>query len=332
MLPDNIDCTPALDLYWQLAAKRQSILSKRLRGEPRPWTDDPILRKHKFTCTFRASDRTSQYCIKEVIYEGGSMEPEEVVFRILLFKLFNLIETWKLLTATVGPLTWKTFNLKSYGAVLDKAQADKVKIFTSAYMQRPQTGFDVDEQRNEVKGKHNRYLRLLEAMMRSGIAAGLQTALSYEHAYRMLRNFPSPAIGPFAAMQWLTDINYSPVLNFDEDDFIVPGRGAIDGINKCFSGLSLKENNDGDLRLGAQVIQDCVAKQEDYFKEYGLKPVTLFGRKLHLIDCQNLFCEVDKYCRVALPKLNQGRTEIKHMFTPTGPLPKPFFPPKWNIN
>jgi hypothetical protein len=180
--------------------------------------------------------------------------------------------------------------------------------------------------------KHYRYLDLLRRLMENRMATRLQSARTYQQAYGELRNFPSPAIGPFAAMQWLTDINCSPVLNFDEDDFIVPGRGALDGINKCFSGLSLREGNEGDLRLGAEVIQDCVANQEDYFKANGPKPVTLFGRRLKAIDCQNLFCETDKYCRRALPELNRGRTKIKHTFMPTGPLSKPFFPPKWGLD
>jgi hypothetical protein len=110
----------------------------------------------------------------------------------------------------------------------------------------------------------------------------------------------------------------------------VPGPGAFDGINKCF-GLSLNSANARDVRTGAELIEECVRQQDGFFEHYKLKPVTLFGRKLHLIDCQNLFCEVDKYSRIAHPELNLGRTEIKQKFTPTGPLPKPFFPPKWGI-
>jgi alpha-glutamyl/putrescinyl thymine pyrophosphorylase clade 1 len=105
-------------------------------------------------------------------------------------------------------LTWKGFDLKRYGATLDTAQAKKIKIWGDAYIQRPQTGFDVDEEGKEVEGKHNRYLRLLEAMMSRDITGRLQAARTYEEAYRVLRDFPSPAIGNFAAMQWLTDINY----------------------------------------------------------------------------------------------------------------------------
>jgi len=38
----------------------------------------------------------SQYLIKRVIY-SGTYDERDTVFRILLFKLFNKTETWKLL-------------------------------------------------------------------------------------------------------------------------------------------------------------------------------------------------------------------------------------------
>src|SRR3990167_1629488 len=87
--------TPSIvyDAYWYLAAERQNIFFKRLNDDFGPWTYDPILQKHKFTNAYRASDRVSQYLIKNVIYKG-SQEPNEVFFRIILFKLFNKIETW----------------------------------------------------------------------------------------------------------------------------------------------------------------------------------------------------------------------------------------------
>ena len=37
----------------------------------------------------------------------------------------------------------------------------------------------------------------------------------------------------------------------------------------------------------------------------------LFGRKLHGIDCRGLFCELDKYCREAVPELTSARSRIK---------------------
>jgi hypothetical protein len=109
---DYIQPSPAFKSYWRFAFERHSIYFKRLRGEASPWTDDPILRKYKFTDSFRILDRVSQYLVREVIYKPGlSTEPEEIIFRILLFKLFNAIGAWEALTAALpGTPTWKDFD------------------------------------------------------------------------------------------------------------------------------------------------------------------------------------------------------------------------------
>jgi alpha-glutamyl/putrescinyl thymine pyrophosphorylase clade 1 len=91
----NLNPTVVFDSYWKFAAERYRIYQRRLGGEPGPWTDDPILSAYKFTNVFRACDRVSQFLIKEVIYNpDGPTNAEEVVFRILLFKLFNSILAW----------------------------------------------------------------------------------------------------------------------------------------------------------------------------------------------------------------------------------------------
>ena len=61
------------DAYWRFAAERQQVFYRRARREPPPWTDDPILDRFKFCNAFRASDRVSQYLIREVIYSDFSI-------------------------------------------------------------------------------------------------------------------------------------------------------------------------------------------------------------------------------------------------------------------
>ena len=62
---------------------------------------------------------------------------------------------------------------------------------------------------------------------------------------------------------------------------------------------------------------------------------SLFGRKLQLIDCQNLFCETDKYARVAYPEITgkNARKRIKQQYINKNLDTIHFFyPPKWGIN
>lgn len=123
----------------------------------------------------------------------------------------------------------------------------------------------------------------------------------------------------------MTDLNYSELCNFSEREFVVPGPGARNGLRKCFPDLPLS--------LGAEAIKAVCEAQEVEFMKRGLTFQDLWGRPLQLIDCQNLFCEVDKYSRIAHPAVKgiSGRTRIKQQYRAKGPLPKPFFPPKWNL-
>ena len=85
--------TIVYDTYWKFAVARQEIFFKRFHRERPPWTTDVILSKHKFTNAYRASDRVSQYLIRNVIYGVEDQHLEEIFFRIILFKLFNKIES-----------------------------------------------------------------------------------------------------------------------------------------------------------------------------------------------------------------------------------------------
>ena len=307
--------TPVFDTYWRFAAARQAVYEARLEGKPGPWTDDPVLRNHRFTNCFRAADRVSQFLIRHVSY-GGDQTAEEVVFRTLLFKFFNRISTWELLRETVGPPAWATFDLPTYGEVLGRAFASGQRLYSAAYVIPPP--------RQGAQRKHLNHLLLLQSMMRDGLPAKLADSISMSDAFSLLRSYP--AIGDFLAFQFLIDLNYSTVLNFDEMDFVAAGPGARDGIRKIFGPES--------TGIEADVIRYMAHTQGEHFARLGLDFGGLRGRPLQLIDCQNLFCEVDKYARVVPPTVRgvSGRSRIKQRFSPVAdPLPARF-PPKWGIN
>ena len=128
-----LKATPIFDAYWRFATERQQVFHRRVRGEAHPWTDDSVLAAYRFTNVYRASDRVSQYLIRNVIYEG-SQHPEEVFFRTLLFKFFNRIETWEALADHVGSPTWVRFDFSRYCRVLDDAFAAGERLYSAAYI------------------------------------------------------------------------------------------------------------------------------------------------------------------------------------------------------
>lgn len=314
-----ITVTKVFDSYWRFAAERQSVFRQRLEGQPAPWTTNPVIATHKFTNAYRASDRVSQFLIRNVIYRDDlPSSPTEVLFRTLLFKIFNKIETWKLLEQTFGEITFKNYKFEHYDKTLSQAMKAGRRIYSAAYIMPPS---------GSVFGypaKHQNHLRLLERMMADDLARQLSSSKTMQNAFQLLKSYPS--IGNFLAYQFATDINYSEITDFSEMDFVIPGPGALDGLRKCFT-------NGGGLNE-AQLIRLMTDNQEQEFERLGIKFQSLWGRRLQLIDCQNLFCEVDKFARIAHPEVEgiSGRTRIKQKFSPTGPLERPWYPPKWGIN
>ncbi|KAA6431410.1 hypothetical protein FQ330_11360 [Agrococcus sediminis] len=161
-------------------------------------------------------------------------------------------------------------------------------------------------------------------MIRSGVATQIEHARSLSQVFETISTFPS--LGPFLSYQLAIDLNYTSVIDFDENDFVVPGPGARSGIAKCFPQLNGVPPED--------IIRWMVDTQQAQFEDQGIVFDDLFGRALTLIDCQNLFCETDKYARVMHPNVRGvgSRNRIKQQFAPQGPPVRPFFPPKWGIN
>ena len=311
--------TPTIvyDTYWRFAAERQEVFFRKLEGLPAPWTNDPILSRYKFTNAYRASDRVSQYLIRHVIFEGDQ-SPEEVFFRTILFKLFNKVATWELLRDRLSTISWADYSFQNYDAVLTEALEAGIRIYSAAYMMPSGKGsFGHDR-------KHRNHLLLLERMLREGVPEKIAASSSMDQVFDVLRSYPT--IGNFLAYQFATDLNYSGLTHFSEMDFVVPGPGALDGIRKCFA------DNGG---LGeSEIIRMAADSQEQEFERLGLEFRTLGGRRLQLIDCQNLFCEVSKYARVKHPQIEGlgKRTRIKQFYRPESqPIPY-WYPPEWGIN
>jgi hypothetical protein len=172
--------------------------------------------------------------------------------------------------------------------------------------------------------KHRMHLKLLHYLLSQDIPDRLAETRTMQEAFEQLKNVPT--FGDFLAYQYVTDLNYGTLLSFSESEFVMPGPGARDGICKCFSSLgSLTE---------ADVIRLVCDRQEEEFETRGIRFKSLWGRRLQLIDCQNLFCELDKYARQFHPeaKGKSGRVRIKQHFRPTDePLPY-WYPPKWGLN
>lgn len=313
----EIHPTPVFETYWRFAAERQAIYFRRAMGKQAPWTQDPILRAYRFTNAYRASDRVSQYLIREVQYRHDRRNtPDELFFRTMLFKFFNRIDTWEALEKRFGEVSWRTFDLTAATHALDELMSRGQRVYSAAYiMPSPPFGHS---------RKHANHLCLLKQMMDERVPDRVRQAPTLEAVYDLLVSYPG--IGPFLAFQYAIDLNYSELLTHDEGSFVVAGPGAMDGIAKCFE---MTGNHSA-----REIIHWVCDRQDEEFARLGLSFQTLFGRRLQPIDCQNLFCEISKYARVAHPDVRgiSGRTKIKQSYRPEPTaLPAPFFPHRWGL-
>ena len=82
------------------------------------------------------------------------------------------------------------------------------------------------------------------------------------------------------------------------------------------------------------MIRWVTERQKGELAARGLDFPGLYGRPLQPIDCQNVFCEISKYARVAHPEVAgvANRQRIKQSYKAAeGDLPEPVFPPRWGL-
>lgn len=282
------------DTYWSTLAERQEIFYGKT-------TDDPIFQQYKFCNVYRASDRVSQFLIKNVIYQY-IYPPKDTLFRIFLFRLLNKIETWKNLESLLDDISLKSFSYDCYSKIFEKLPRP---IYGNAFILCATKAFGYDQ----------KYLNHL-ALLQSVNWEDLLKAKSLKELFFKLKDLP--LIGNFMAYQLAVDFNYSEVFDFNENDFTVAGPGAIRGINKCFSDTGGKSYE--------YIIKYMVDEQKNH------KFRNLWGRPMHAIDCQGWFCETDKYSRVKFPQLTSNRIRIKTKYKRSLAKIDFFYPPKWKIN
>ncbi len=305
------------DLYWYFASERQAIFEKRASGLPGPWTNDPILRTYKFCNTFRAADRVSQYMIQHVCYHTEPCDPADRLFQIVAFRMFSKIETWQAIHNYLGRYPRLT-DLASgaFTKALEHAHQQNGTIYTHAFILAPHNAYHQPR-------KYLNHVELFKHMfLRDDLANALLKAPSLEAIFHLLKRYPM--LGNFMSYQIAIDLNYSDLINFSENDFTIAGPGALRGIKKAFEDM-------GDF-TPEEIILLMIERQEEEFAQLGLTFNGLFGRKLHAIDAQGLFCELDKYCRVAVPELASARARIKTKFVAHQHSISYVFPAKWQLN
>ena len=311
--PKALTKSTAYDDYWFFAASRhQRFLDSQHFTRA---NTDPILDEYKFTNCYRVLDRTSQFLVKN-ISSNNIYDAPNIFFRTLIFKLFNKIETWQSLESRLGDITLENFREDEYISILSEMKAHKLKIYSAAYI--------MPSGKNEWGSsiKHENNLRMIRSLIDEGMHENIWRSSNLEDIYKDFLKIRS--IGKFLAFQYAIDIAYSDHSMATEDQFVVAGPGAARGIKKCFPHATETDFT--------RIIEYMAFNQDEEFSRLGLTFNGIKNRPLQLIDCQNLFCEVDKYLRVKRPELDPRAKRIKQRYAPHHQPIQYCLPAKWNAH
>lgn len=311
--------------YW--CCERMNIFWKRYNGEQYPWTDDEILQQYKFTNVYRVLDRSSQYMLRTVIYNGKQYSPEDMFFRILLYKHFNLPDTWDALIKEFGDITYDT-GWENIARFLDDRGRQDITIYSNAFML---TGwfYSLPEYAN-IRGtsKHRGYFEVFKRrIFDNGKIDAFLNAASFEELFGMFKGLEP--FSDFMSQQYCLDLNYSPLYNFTENDFVAVGPGSKRGIQFAFKG-DHRDDSEVVIRWTQEHFEELMTK---FCQDSGMIWNPLPWESVPtLTNIQNCFCELSKYAKcmgVQFKKNTKGR--MKNLYTtPKSEIPY-MFPRKWNV-
>ena len=185
--------------YFYFMQERMNMFWKKCEDNSSSLTSDPILSEYKFTNVYRACDRVSQYLINHVIYQDlDRFTPEDVLLRILVFKIFNKIDTWEYLEKAYGDVRIEHFDVEEICNLLSRRQRD-CPIFSNAYMM---TGSH--RRYDYLSSKHAKWLQMVkDEFIGEGVVKKVLKADSMETVFNLMEQ--CSFIGGFLAYQYTVD-------------------------------------------------------------------------------------------------------------------------------
>lgn len=297
-------------LFWTYIAERHKVWTNKTRGDPKPWTENEILQKFKFTNVFRPLDPGTVFVTKDV-KEFAKDNFGDYVFNIVLYRIYNKIPTVRY--AGFFPLL--KFDPAALKRNLEHLRDEKKQvIFTNAFMVSSFSSYRDPKYPKDKVSRSVLALTEISEMLKandSKILRKLQSEQDSDLVIKTLKTFPG--VGDFLSYQIAVDIGYHYPKVFDENTCVVAGPGCKRGLGRLFKdpkGLSLVEQ-----------MQWLVDQQEDGFKSIGIDVDELFSNvvpedvflksrvRLNLMAVENCLCEISKYLKA---KYSEGRPRNRY--------------------
>jgi hypothetical protein len=221
-----------LDKFWSFIYERHSIWYRRfILKQPAPWTDDQLLREYKFTNVYRELDRGTIYLLDNI---RGHGEPIDQVWNIIVYRMFNRISTYELLTFQSVSRWQKPRMFRAFFDELRGYQDAGNALYTDAHLVCAYASFPGKDKLERFEYIFQGVLQGMETLMKI-----INKAKSLETVHKALSAFPG--VGPFLAYEMAVDISYCDWNNLGEDEWVNPGPGCQRGLKAIFPDITPKE-------------------------------------------------------------------------------------------
>ena len=262
-------------LYW--ITERHKIHILRMKGDPKPWTDDLTLQRYFFTNPYRENDKTTVWFRETVRHP--LRDNESVLFATICFRWFNLISTGNLLFRRGLLDSWNT---KSCVMALELAQDRGEKVFTGA--------FNISNSGSK-KPKINRVCEDYIASMwrdRTVLIGAIEKCTTMQNAHRFLMQYMGMGGSGFMSYEVICDLRYTYLLTdaTDKETWSNPGPGAKRGLNRVLGralDAPMKDWRQQSTRL-LGIVQSNLPDMP----------------KFEMREVEHSLCEFDKYERARL--------------------------------
>lgn len=210
-----------LERFFAPARERYNILLRRQRGEPKPWTQDPVFQSWRFCNVFREDDRTTVW-FRENIREPLRDNPA-VMLATIAFRAFNRIETGEILKPYLLVDAW---DLTLWERDLRAFRGAGNSVVTGAYMIKTAPNMD------KISGVlwQLKEAKLREPSLLAWVKAKPAEQRSMQGLWELLRTFPY--MGDFTSNEVVVDLSHTYVLEkaSDKMTWTNPGPGCTIGI------------------------------------------------------------------------------------------------------
>jgi hypothetical protein len=263
-------------VYWITA--RDQVRHCKEAGQPKPWTEDPLLRDYRWCNVRRMDDRVSRWLIEHWYnWRGGD---EHQVTDAAYGRLIN----WPDALAEIEDCRNPADALPILQARADRGD----KVFTGAYVVPGVPG----------KGKVASVMELIAAVaIRSEELAHLPTM---RETWTALMQFDG--LGSFLAGQIVADLAHLGVGSQwpDVNTWAPLGPGSARGINRLLGRPKDQAVSQDEFeRLLPQLIAELRPRIAELWED----------RRLQAMDVQNCLCEFDKYRRLTL---REGKVRARY--------------------